>query len=391
MNLDTEKKIKKLSNKIASCFKIKIAIFGLGSVGNYLLSYLINQKDKNISLLIVGRNYQKILQDVNIASTSALIRGEMYSSVSIRTVDFNNISEIANLLDQERPDFVVNTTRAYSGIKYGSISWHNIRAYGIWTPLSIKLIRNIMSAFEKTNCEAIVINTSYSDVVNAWIKSNSISYPDFGSGNLNHLIPRIKIAVREILKLSTYDTIEVILATSHFHDVVISKEGETEGVEPLMSIKVDGKIVRLDNKKIFKKCAIPMPVDQKRNMLNASSNFEIIYGILNALRSKKSITFHSPGAFGEIGGYPVTISGKKDLIYVNENTFSFDQMRIHNQKSIYLDGIELIENGKLAFTSELIKKIKKSFNVDVPREIYFDEIDKIADYITKKIIEPNLA
>lgn len=59
---------------------------------------------------------------------------------------------------------------------------------------------------------------------------------------------------------------------------------------------------------------IPMPVDQKRNMMNASSNFDIIYSILDAIRNHKKIKFHSPGAQGEIGGYPYIIDGTKQRL-----------------------------------------------------------------------------
>ncbi len=39
--------------------------------------------------------------------------------------------------------------------------------------------------------------------------------------------------------------------------------------------------------KIISNCNIPMPVDAKRNMMNASSNFEIIQAILGAVRTGK--------------------------------------------------------------------------------------------------------
>ena len=42
----------------------------------------------------------------------------------------------------------------------------------------------------------------------------------------------------------------------------------------------------VDIQKMISHCAIPMPVDAKRNMMNASSNFEIIQAILAAVRKK---------------------------------------------------------------------------------------------------------
>ena len=109
--------------------------------------------------------------------------------------DLDNIESIKRCLQENHPDIIVNTSRVYAGLKYGSISWKNFRAYGIWTPLSIKYIKNIMEAVETEAESAIVINTSYSDAVIPWLKSAGKAYPDFGSGNLNHLIPRIRFAV----------------------------------------------------------------------------------------------------------------------------------------------------------------------------------------------------
>jgi len=389
MNI-TNNKIKILSNKINSGKNIKIAIFGLGSVGNYLLTYLLEQADSKMEILVVGRDYNKLVQDVNIATVAASIRGNLKSEVIIKAVDFTNVDTVTELLKIEQPDFIVNSSRAYSGIKYGSISWHNIRAYGIWSPLSISIIKNIMQAHKKANSDAIVINTSYSDSVNAWLKSAGLHYPDFGSGNLNHLIPRIKFAIRDILELSQSDSIEVTLATSHFHDVVLSKEGQTEGINPLLAITVNGKNIDIDYDAIYKKCAIAMPTDQKRNMMNASSNFEIIYKIIKALRNKSSQTFHSPGVFGNIGGFPVSIDGEKVNIAYNENYFSYDAMKKHNKESIYLDGIENITDATLIYTDELISKVKSAFNVDLPKKVHFTDIDLVTKQLIEKIIQPNI-
>ncbi len=388
----TNKKLKVLAKKIENKEKIKIAILGLGSVGNYLLNFLLDLSNENVEIIVVGRNEDKLIQDVNIATVAASIRGLLKSKIDIRVVDFTDIDEITNFFKDIEPDFVVNSSRAYSGIKYGSISWHNVRAYGIWSPLAISIIKNIMIAHKNANSNSIVINTSYSDSVNAWLKSAGLNYPDFGSGNLNHLIPRIKFATKKILNLKQEDIIDVVIATSHFHDVVISKEGHTEGINPLLKISVNGggESVNLDYEEIYKLCAISMPTDQKRNMMNASSNFEIIVKIINAIKEKKSEIFHSPGVFGEIGGFPVIIDGKNISINFDERFFSYKEMQELNKKSIYLDGIEDVTEATLTYTDELVKKVKDVFNVDLPKKVHFNQIDLVAELLIKDIIKNNL-
>lgn len=385
-------KLKILRNELQDR-KIRIMIIGLGSVGGYLLDYLLSSGDEQMEICVVGRNHDKMVSDVNIVRVASLIRGQNRCKVDILSgVDLNDISAIEACLKDWRPDIIVNSSRAYSGLKYGSISWKSVRAYGIWSPLAIKYVKNIMEAYENAGCNAIVINTSYSDAVIPWLRSAGKAYPDFGSGNINHLIPRIRFAVAEEKGIQDYWNIEVTYAVSHFHDVVISKEGQTEGVEQLIDIRYQGKQLVLDMDKVFSACRIAMPVDAKRNMMNASSNFEIIQAVLSVVRNGEDRRLHCPGVFGEIGGYPVRLDGSGEQVeaYIDETYFTLEQMRKKNRESIYLDGIENVKNGVLYYTDELIRKAQNAFGVTLPKEVPFANIEETANFIMKEIIEKNI-
>ena len=158
--------------------KIKIMIIGLGSVGNYLLDYLMSLKDENIEIAVVGRNKEKMTSDVNIIRVSSMIRNQNRTTIKIFSdVNLEDVDSIKDVILDNEPDIIVNSSRAYSGLKYGSISWKNIRAYGIWTPLAIRYTKNIMEAYKLAGSKAIVINTSYSDAVIPWLKSADKLYP----------------------------------------------------------------------------------------------------------------------------------------------------------------------------------------------------------------------
>lgn len=370
--------------------KARIMIIGLGSVGNYLMDYLMSSKDENIEIAVVGRNKEKLESDANIVRVASLIRGQNRSRITvISDVDLNDVASIEKAIAAFSPDIIVNSSRAYAGLKYGSISWKNVRAYGIWSPLSIRFTKNIMEAYENVNSDAIVINTSYSDAVIPWLKSAGKAYPDFGSGNINHLIYRFKLAAGQLLNIEDYWNIDITFAVAHFHDVVISKEGHTEGTEMLIDIRYKGEPVSVGINEIIAHCGIPMPVDAKRNMMNASSNYEIIKAILDAVRDHKKIKLHCPGVFGEIGGYPVIIDGENEDMkaYIDESVFTLEQMRSKNRESIYLDGIENVSDGVLTYTDELLEKVKKAFGVELVKNVPFANIDETADFIVKEIIE----
>lgn len=373
--------------------EITVMILGLGSVGTYLLDYLVSRNDEAMKIVVVGRNTEKMKNNVNIVRVSALIRHLNRSEIVIESgVDFDNIDQIADCIKKYQPDFIVNSSRVYSGLKYGTISWKNLRAYGIWSPLAIKYIRNIMQGCEQADTNAIVINTSYSDAVIPWLKSAGKAYPDFGSGNMNHLVPRIKYAVAEIEGIKDFWNVDVMFATAHFHDVVISKEGQTEGVPQLIKIYYQGKELEIDQDEIFSRCKIAMPTDEKRNMMNASSNYDIITSIIDAVREHGSRKIFTPGVFGEIGGYPVRIdaTGEKLAAYIDTSVFSLEEMRAANRRSIALDGVENVENGELIYTDQLVQKVTEAFDVALPKKVGFNEIDTVAKYIIDNIIVPQL-
>lgn len=381
-------KLNILKKKLDEGEKITIAIFGLGSVGCYLLDYLVSLADPQLRLVVVGRNADKMQQDVNIIRTAAAIRRQMRSELIVEGgCDFKDVASIEAALRKIRPDFIVNSSRLYSGLKYGTISWSNLRAYGIWTPMSVMLGKNIMEAYGKADCNAISINTSYSDAVIPWLKSAGMPYFDFGSGNLNHLIPRMKFFVAEKFGIENLNDIDITLVASHFHDVVISKEGHTEGVKLLLSIKYQDKELDINHDEVYKACGIPMPTDQKRNMMNASSNFDIIYSILAAIREKKAIKIHTPGVEGHIGGYPFIIDGTGMEVkgYIAPN-YSLEEMEKVNRNSIYCDGIENVEEGYLVYTDELLEKVRNKFNVELQKKVSLSETERIAEFLIDRII-----
>ena len=109
--------------------KIKVMIIGLGSVGSYLLDYLVSKNDPAISVVVVGRDEKKLQTKVNIVRIAALIREVNKSQIDVEGgVDLNDIDAIAGVIKKHQPDFIVNSSRAYPGLKYGSISWDNVRA-----------------------------------------------------------------------------------------------------------------------------------------------------------------------------------------------------------------------------------------------------------------------
>ncbi len=373
--------------------RITVMIMGLGSVGTYLLDYLVSRNDPALHIVVAGRDYGKMEKNVNIVRVAALIRGLNKSRIDIEAgVDLTDTKSVQNAVEKYAPDFIVNSSRAYPGLKYGSISWANVRAYGIWSPLAIRFTKNIMEACDAVDTDAVVINTSYSDAVIPWLKSAGKAYPDFGSGNLNHLVPRIRFAVAKMLKAEDFWNVDVMFAAGHFHDVCISKEGQTEGVELPLKVFYRGEEQDLPQNEIFAACKIAMPVDAQRNMMNASSNYQIITAVIDAVRTKEDQRIFSPGVFGNIGGYPVLVGYRDGRIdaWIDESVFGFHEMEQVNRTSMALDGIEDVRDGKLYYTDELIRKGVDAFGVELPKSVEYGDIEEVAEFIIREIILPQV-
>jgi len=366
----------------------RVAIVGLGSVGSYLLNYLLSSPFP-LRLFLLGRNRERMQADYNITRVAADLRGHPPVPCELIEVDLNDQDQLSAVLDRIDTDFLVNASRAHAHIKYGSISWNTVRAYGIWAPLAVKFARNLMRALAATSRKPIVINTSYSDAVNAWLRTAGLPFPDFGSGNLNHLVPRIRLAAAALAGVEDPENIDITLATSHFHDVVISREGQDEGVPPLLSLRYRGDPLEVDPASLYQRCAIPMPVDARRNMMNASSNYEIIARTLQALGDRSEHKLHIPGALGLVGGYPVRIQGGAEgpRMAVDEAAFTLAQMEEVNARSIYLDGIRGVTEGRLTYTDELIVKVREQFGYDLPRAVHLLESDLVAQELIDNVIE----
>lgn len=49
-----------------------------------------------------------------------------------------------------------------------------------------------------------------------------------------------------------------------------------------------------------------------------------------------------------------------------------------NRNSIYCDGIENVENGCLVYTDELLTKVSKRFNVEIPKVVALNNAENVA-------------
>ena len=213
----------------------KIMIIGYGSAGKYVLDMATKMDAfKNCRFTVVSRTpKEEAIKRVNITRVSSGIF-EYYPDIDYLEGDVNDIEAMSELLTEVSPDIIAYTGRYMKGFKYGEFSYPNGIGYGVWTPMAVVLVEKLMRAVKRSGINTRVINTSFGDAVSPALASVGLA-PYTSAGNLNHLVPRIKMAYADITGENIKD-IDVTFVGAHYVNTYISKEGSPKGSPYLLKI-----------------------------------------------------------------------------------------------------------------------------------------------------------
>ena len=285
--------------------------------------------------------------------------------------------------------------------------------------------KKIGEAIIRSGIECAYINTSYPDATNPWFKhATKFNMPIFGAGNINHIVARYKVAFIDLWNKSHQDkqlevsSIDVAMVASHFHDVLIGKNGTDKdtdstfkGPEILVNISLKNgddpmfekeltTFAHKNHSDILKNCAIAFPSDKTRNMMVASSAFElidtIIYGgsIYKELNHDNSVyrLLNVPGALGTCGGMPVLInlSGSCEAMLAKPSLFGVDlpTMLAINKNSLFQDGLDLstIDKGIVRFVNtKKLSKLENLLDFHWPSAVSYEKVEDLASLIAQYI------
>jgi hypothetical protein len=349
-----------------------ILIVGFGTAAQYLLDMLARTPGIEADhLAIATRGIDDARARINTTLVAAGLV-ECFPRISLYQLDLNDLDRTAALLEELRPDVVIYTARFMKGLKYGSLSYPNGIGYGAWTPLAIPLVYKLMLAVRQARVATRVVNSSYPDAVCPALAGIGLA-PFTGAGNLNHLIPRIRMAVALTKGVSVND-VRVTMLGSHFLNTYVSREGTSKGSPYYLSCTVRGQPVEgLSNDDMLAAAQIPMSSGPVRNLMIASDLTRIVDSILN----DKGLFMHLPGPNGLIGGYPARIYRDWiDVVVPPELTIA--QAVELNGRSLAYDGVERIEGGTIHFTKELVDTMQRAFGVAYPRSLAVEECETFA-------------
>ncbi len=364
---------------------MKVLICGYGSTGSYAVDMLARLGIEDLEIHILSRkSEEEIAPRLNTTIISSMIM-ESVNPIIYHSCSMMDVERMAEIFTKVKPDVIAYTGRFISNVKYGSFSYPNGIGYGVWTPLSVPLIYNVMKAVKKSEIHCRVIDTSHPDIVEPLLKSVGMNVMT-GLGNINHMVPRIKRYISEKLQ-KPLNEIEVKLICSHFLNTYACRDGKDMGSPYYLEYSVSGKRDdRLTNEELIKSCHIPMVSDAVRNLMIASDTVEVI----KILLGDHPVKIHLPGPNGLIGGYPCQvypIAQREDIeILLPEEVTMEEAIRI-NEVSSQFDGIESIADGVLTFMDKDLHILKEVFGLDYPKSIHIEECQEFAGKVAEKLVE----
>lgn len=364
---------------------MKILICGYGSTGKYVVDMLSRLGMENLEIHILSRKaMEEILPRLNTTIISAMIM-ESTNEIIYNSCSMEDVSAMADLLKEIQPDIIAYNGRFISNVKYGSFSYPNGIGYGVWTPLAVPLVYNIMKAIKLAGINTKVIDTSHPDIVEPLLKS--VGYDILtGLGNINHMIPRIKRFICKELNVPLKE-IDVTLICSHFLNTYACRDGNDMGSPYFLEYSIRGrKDNKISNERLIEACHIPMVSDSVRNLMIASDTVEVI----KILTGDRTVKIHLPGANGLIGGYPCRLyplKEREDVEIILPEGMSLAEAIEINKVSSQYDGVEDISDGVITFMDKDIAKLKEVFDIDYPKSIHIDECYDFAKKIAGKLME----
>lgn len=357
-----------------------LMIIGYGSVGQYLLDMILSDRAHrfyNKVVVVSRKSKEEVAPRLNTSIVAGMIKNysDEVIEVPYEQCDINDVDKLAKIIMEYNPIAIVQCARYFSGVKYGSYSYKNGIGYGVWAPMSVVPIMNVMQAVNRSGIETSVINTSYPDATNAWIGHSFGRSVLCGAGNINHLIPRIKIAMKKL----GYNSNDINLVCSHHANTYISKEGDPQDDGWYLSAnKVE--INKETCMKIFKECNIPMMTDQTRNLMIASDCYALTRG--------QTKLMHIPGSDCSVGGQRcVVVWSDGNMNVIKSSSIPQDKVDELNMKGLQADGIEDVKEGMITFTDESIKKMKEVFGIDYPKTLDLKDAKEFAEKIHLALLE----
>lgn len=356
--------------------KPKIMLAGLGSLGETLLQFLARQDF--FEKIAVGSLLPKEAEaKCNLARLSAMAQGYT-PDISFFPLDLKNKEAVMEAVSRKNPDVILSTASLQPWWLPGLLppeaaALINKAGFGVWLPFHLTLALKLMEALHEIGYSGITLIASFPDVVNC-VLGRLHRAASCGIGNLDEIVPKLKILAAGKLKASPGD-IRVYLVGHHaLESYAFGKSGEKKPPYFLRIEHLGRNVTGEVNGEELLFAPYDIPPGTAIHYLTAGSAVRLI----RALFAEEESLLHAPSPHGLPGGYPVIVSREK-IGPAEIPGLSLKEAVAINERSHSFDGIETIEeDGTVVFCRQDTGVLKQAFGYDCPR-LHPSEAESRAD------------
>jgi hypothetical protein len=361
-------------------------IVGYGALGGMILDQLATLGLPQV-VTVVGRNAGTLLSRVNTAIAVASIHGHAYD-LRWRSCDVLDAGAMAELIDSERPDIILNTACLLPWFEVERLGNGQVRfaeaGRGSIVAIDAIVPYRLMQAVAKASHRPVMINASYPDVVHPALAGIGMA-PDIGIGNVANAVPMVRAAASALLE-APVERIDLRFATHHSvsHRIAGAGLSSADRRAYVLRVGLDGVDVtdRVDSSALFELAATRF-----RRVIGAAGQgitAANAIAVVRAFERSTATRIHAPGPAGLPGGYPVVIYDGRVSI-AEDFGFSRGEAIMANSEAHAMDGIRSVsDDGAIEFTDRTSDILKSCLGIDVSKfnisecaDIGFEMLDRL--------------
>ncbi|MFQ5742293.1 MAG: hypothetical protein ACE5HV_01760 [Acidobacteriota bacterium] len=348
--------------------KPTLMLIGLGHLGGAVLDLLAG--DKTVGRIVgCSRNRPRGAARCNVARLGALAQGRT-PRIDFLSLDLNDSHAIVETIQRVAPDIILNTASLQTWWLLDLLPAEPATAlrkagFGVWLPVHLTLTLKLMQAVRKSGYDGVTLTASYPDVINCILGRIGLA-PTCGVGNLDEIVPKLRLLAAERLEVSAAE-VAVLMVAHHALERVVFRGSEApageippyflrlllKGEDVTEEIAAEGLLLT----------PYPLPSGPGWSHLTACSAVRLV----RALLADRPSLLHAPGPGGLPGGYPVLVAGGEVRPAPLEGLSLGAAIDI-NERSHIFDGIERIaEDGTAVFAPASAAIMRSELGYDCDR------------------------
>ena len=326
-----------------------VLVSGVGQVGGWALEFLARSPGVD-RIVTVKRGPWRGPSWTTIAMLGSAIEGHTKRFEHYR-VDLADVSAMARLLAEVRPDAIVHSAtvqspQVLSGAVIDPARRAEIRAatFGMWLPWHLWPAALLTRAVHSAGIDTAVVNVSFPDVVNVAIWRRFGYGPAAGAGNLEVCAARLLRYVMATTERPASD-VDVSLVGSHAlltRGTVVPHHCwvEVEGVDITAQVDLTAAL-----------STWPETIDWHGDVPNSLYAGSAVKNAL-ALMGTEPLATHVTAPMGRPGGYPAVVASGQVELCLPPGLQEAEAVAI-NDRAARFDGVQRIESdGTVVYTAE---------------------------------------